>query len=71
MIIGLEWYGPAENYLINLAPRVQGLSPEYGGEYGYALALTQKKVRVLWDSGGVDDVDPRDIIFYADGGRSA
>lgn len=61
---------PAESFLINLAPRVQGVGL-WVGEYGYALALTHDKVRVLWDDGGgIADVEPHNVVFFADGGVS-
>lgn len=66
----LRYDPPQDNYVINLAPRVYGVG-DYVGEYGYALCMTRFNIRVLWDDGGVVDVNPTDIVFYVDGGRSA
>jgi hypothetical protein len=55
---------PAPHLLIDLAPRVRGHG-DYVGEYGYALALTSRgDVRVTWDDGDVDDVDPSELTFF-------
>ena len=65
----LEWISPDENFVVNLAPCVEGTG-SWTGEYGYALALTHTKVRVLWDEGGILDVPADKLVFFADGGIS-
>jgi hypothetical protein len=62
----LRFESVREHFVMDLAPRVQGTG-DFVGEYGYALCLLAgEKVRVLWDEGGVKDVNVSNLIWLVD-----
>lgn len=62
--IWLRHEAPESHKVIDLAPRVKGEGEHVGG-YGYALEITNRGIRVLWDDSraGVEEVHPNSITF--------